>query len=142
MPSFDIKSLFWDHVSCRASGKWAYEENLQKNVPIFLFLFNIPLLNVKISRAFCLSMFEHFVGLALKGLSSDEKPLSSLIKKTLCTWNFLDHCREMSNNYAPCFNRTSLLLKTSLLLTIKNIHVLFSPTFFCIDVWSWVFNRK
>ena len=111
MPSSDIKSRFWDHVSCRASGKWAYEENLQKNVPIFLFLFNIPLLNVKISRAFCLSMFEHFVGLALKGLSSDEKPLSSLIKKTLCTWNFLNHCREMSNNYAPCFNRTSLLLK-------------------------------
>ena len=49
----------WNHIpgfefaeSCRAGGKWAYEEYLQQILPIFLFLFELSLLNVKISRAY------------------------------------------------------------------------------------------
>ena len=38
--------------SSRDGGKWAYEEYLQKKLPIFLFLFDLPLLNAKISRAY------------------------------------------------------------------------------------------
>ena len=51
-------NLEWNHVpdikvaeSCRAGGKWAYEEYLLKNLPKFLFLFDLSLLNVKVSRA-------------------------------------------------------------------------------------------
>ena len=36
---------FW-----RAGGKWTSEEYLQKNLTIFLFLFDLSLLNVKIWR--------------------------------------------------------------------------------------------
>ena len=36
----------------RAGGKWTYEEYLQKHLPIFLFLFDFSLLNVKISRVY------------------------------------------------------------------------------------------
>ena len=36
----------------RTGGKWAYEEYLQKKLPIFLFLFDLSLSNVKISRAY------------------------------------------------------------------------------------------
>ena len=38
--------------SCRAGGKWVYEEYLQKDLPVFLFLFDLLLLNVKISRVY------------------------------------------------------------------------------------------
>ena len=38
--------------SCRAGGEWAYEEYLPKKLPISPFLFDLLLLNVKISRAY------------------------------------------------------------------------------------------
>ena len=38
--------------SCRTVGKWAYEECISKNLPIFPFLFDLSLLNIKISRAY------------------------------------------------------------------------------------------
>ena len=58
---FLAKTLIWNknHVSgikfaksCRAGGKWTYDEYLQKNSPIFLFLSDLSLLNVKIWRAY------------------------------------------------------------------------------------------
>ena len=38
--------------SCRAGGKWAYEERLRKNLPLFLFLFDLSLLIVKVSGTY------------------------------------------------------------------------------------------
>ena len=56
---FQAETLNWNHVPgikfaepCRAGGEWAYEEYLQKNLQIFLFLFDLSLLNVMISRAY------------------------------------------------------------------------------------------
>ena len=38
--------------SCLAGGKWAYEQYLQKKLSVFLFLFDLPLFNVKMLRAY------------------------------------------------------------------------------------------
>ena len=55
------KTLIWNknHVlakkfteSCRAGGKWAYKEYLQKYLPVFFFLSYLSLLIVKISGAY------------------------------------------------------------------------------------------
>ena len=40
------KSLIWNKIT------WAYEEYIQKNLPIFIFLSNLLLLNVKILRTY------------------------------------------------------------------------------------------
>ena len=53
-------SLIWNNItfwhkiaeSCTAGAKWAHEQYLQKKLSIFLFLFDLSLLNVKISRAY------------------------------------------------------------------------------------------
>ena len=56
---FLAKTLIWDKITfpssnslriCSAGGKQAYEVYLQKKLPTFLFLFNLSLVNVKISR--------------------------------------------------------------------------------------------
>ena len=53
---FLAKTLIFPDIkldeSCRANGRWAYEGYLPKNLPKFLFLFDLSLLNVKISRAY------------------------------------------------------------------------------------------
>ena len=51
------KTLIFNKITfpasnCRAGGKSVYEEYLQNNLPIFLFLFDLSLLNVKIPRAY------------------------------------------------------------------------------------------
>ena len=38
--------------SYRAGDKWAYEEYLKKHLPTFIFLFDLSLPNVKISRVY------------------------------------------------------------------------------------------
>ena len=52
---FIALTLIWNKInflkSCAAGGKWVYEQYLQKKLPIFVFLFDLSLLNVKISRA-------------------------------------------------------------------------------------------
>ena len=57
---FQPKTSIWNktHISsikfakfCRTDGKWVYDEYLQKNLPIFLFLSNLSLLIVKKLRA-------------------------------------------------------------------------------------------
>ena len=52
-------NLEYNHVagiefaeSCRAGGKWAYEKYVQNILPIFLFLLDLSLLNVKILRTY------------------------------------------------------------------------------------------
>ena len=58
---FQAKTLIWNKITfpalkfvefCRAGKKWASEEYLQKNLTIFVFLFDLSLLNVKISKAY------------------------------------------------------------------------------------------
>ena len=47
---------------CRAGGKWAYEEYLQKHLPTLIFLFDVSLPNVKISRAFSAKELDKTMG--------------------------------------------------------------------------------
>ena len=51
------ETLFWIKGikfadSCRAGGKWAYEEYIQRNSQKLFFLFDFTLRNVSISRAY------------------------------------------------------------------------------------------
>ena len=48
--------------SYRAGDKWAYEEYLKKHLPTFIFLFDLSLPNVNISRAFSAKELDKTMG--------------------------------------------------------------------------------